>query len=262
MTTQLHLVLVRPIYPSNIGFCARVCGNMGVTRLIIIAPQCNSNELEAHQRAAGAQDSLNSAITYSSWDEFYANEGSGIRIGFTRRGGKNRPVPQLSDLLEHVKTQIPEESWKENIYLVLGPEDDGLNAEDLSLMNFQAQLPIYGPMGSMNLAHAALLASYIVQDFFKAPLQMSGHDNVISKPSTKLEYNPDSVKEWLTHLGLDVSHPTKSIASIVNNMVLRSAPSSRELQVWEKVVQNSIRLLKKIKPEEKWQHGSKSKASE
>jgi tRNA C32,U32 (ribose-2'-O)-methylase TrmJ len=262
MNAKIHLVLVRPIYPSNVGFCARACGNMGADRLILIAPQCDIHEHEAHQRAAGAQEPLKNSIIYNSWDDFYAVEGSGIRIAFTRRGGKNRPVPQLKDLLTHIKDNIPTESWQNDIYLFLGPEDDGLNAEDLSLVNFQAQLPIYGSMGSMNLGHAALLAMFIVQDFLGNPLQMSGHDNVISKPSTKLEYNAESVKQWLMHLGLDVSHPTKSIASIVNNMVLRSAPSSRELEVWEKVVQNSIRLLKKVAPEEKWQHGSKSKPSQ
>ncbi|MCB0348010.1 MAG: RNA methyltransferase [Bdellovibrionales bacterium] len=257
MNTKLHLVLVRPIYPSNVGFCARACGNMGADSLIVIAPQCDINEHEAHQRAAGAQESLKNTKIYATWDDFYEAHGSGLRIAFTRRGGKNRPVPQLTDLLDHVKTKIPADSWQDDIYLFLGPEDDGLNAADLELINFQAQLPVYGKMGSLNLGHAALLALYITQDFLKKPLLMSGFDNVISKPSTKIEFNSKSVKEWLELLGQDVSHPTKSIASILSNMVLRAAPSSRELVVWEKIVQNSIRLLKKVKPEDKCQHNSK-----
>jgi tRNA C32,U32 (ribose-2'-O)-methylase TrmJ len=262
MNTNVNLVLVRPIYASNVGFCARACANMGANRLIVIAPLCDLDEREAHQRAAGAQEPLEKSTVYKTWQDFYDNEGNGLRIAFTRRGGKNRPIPQLSEVLQHMRAEIPQETWQDDIYLFLGPEDDGLNAEDLERINFQAQLPTYGSMGSLNLGHAALLALYIVQNFLEKPLQMTGHNNVISKPSTKLEYNVQSVKNWLELLGLDVSHPTKSIANIVNNMVLRSAPSSREIEVWEKVIQNTNRLLKKLKPEDKWQKASKSKASE
>ncbi len=257
MSTKVHLVLVKPIYPSNVGFCARACGNMGADSLLVIAPQCDIHQHEAHQRAAGAQESLKNTIIYPTWEDFYAAHGVGLRIAFTRRGGKNRAVPQLTELLDHMKTSIPKETWEENIYLFLGPEDDGLSAADLELLNFQAQLPVYGKMGSLNLGHAALLALYITQNFLEKPLEMHGFDNAISKPSQKIEYNANSVKEWLQLLGQDVSHPTKSIASTLSNMILRAAPSSRELIVWEKIVQNSIRLLKKIPPEDKWQRNSK-----
>lgn len=258
MKPTIDLVLVRPIYPSNIGFCARACANLGANRLVIIDPQCNLDDLDAKRRAAGAQEAFSNKVTYSSWKNFLENDGEGLKIAFTRRGGKNRPVPIFNELLLHINKNIPEDS-KKNIFLILGPEDDGLNAEDLMHTNLYAQLPVYGEMGSYNLGHAAILSLYIIKNFYNfSTVEDLAAAPISQNQNKEARYDLNILQTWLEQLGLDVSHPTKSTASIINNMILRSCPTYREVDVWNKVLQNTIRLLKKLKPEDKWQkHTSK-----
>src|SRR5690349_16463745 len=89
--SNICVVLVGTLYPTNVGAAARAIANMGADRLILVQPQCEINS-KARQGAAGAQKSLEDITIYKDWDEFYSREGDGIRIALTRRDGKQRQV--------------------------------------------------------------------------------------------------------------------------------------------------------------------------
>ena len=65
----LSIVLMRPIYPRNIGMCARALSNMGGGDVICIAPQCELDD-EMKEGAAGAQDQLQRLKIY---DDFHGH---------------------------------------------------------------------------------------------------------------------------------------------------------------------------------------------
>ena len=87
--TRVNVVLVRPMYPRNIGMCARSMANMGTGRLVLIAPQCEL-DYDAQQGATHAQEILKEAKTYKSLDAFYNEEGEGVRIALSGRAGELR----------------------------------------------------------------------------------------------------------------------------------------------------------------------------
>jgi tRNA/rRNA methyltransferase len=251
----INLVLVRTIYPSNIGSVARVMGNMGADRLILIDPQCEINS-KAREGAAGAQIYLASRSIYSHWDEFYQNERSGIRIGLTRRTGKLRTDISLNEVLPKLNLNLSDSSPLQ-IYLIFGPEDNGLSADDLALLNFSASLPIFGDFPSMNLSHAALLACYLVRDWAQDLAineivpdiidqpKMNPQESFIGKRKTGGLYFPDqAIRTWLEAIGFSLEKRRASAYTTIRRLLLQNQPSETELHVLEAVLQQNIRKLR------------------
>jgi tRNA/rRNA methyltransferase len=240
---NLHVVLVRTEYSSNIGATARAMANMGADRLILIDPKCPLDD-RAKEMAAGAQDQLTRAQTYSSWNDFFASEGEGLRLGLTRRGGHQRKVFPLKAKLAELQTAS---RIAENVYLFFGPEADGLNSEDLAYMNFTVHLPIYGEFGSLNLAQAALLTLFIVRESLPnsdRPTQVKG----TTPESVQPLYFPDRlIKEWLTAMGFNVQARRASAYLTLRKLFLQNLPTRHEIQVLEAVLQQNIRKLKSIR---------------
>lgn len=240
MRPPVHLVLVRTIYPANIGYCSRAICNMGANRLILIDPQCDICDYSARQSAAGGQKPLLERTHYDNWQQFHAKETKGIKIALTRRDGKKRPTPVLNDLLSDIQQNYGPEFLLQPIYLVMGPEDVGLASSDLEHLNFFASLPTGGEFGSLNLAHASLLTMYIVNDFYKSFSPPEAIEPAISN------FSNESFMQWLNYLGLDLSIPQKNIGSQISRMLYRSIPTDKESELWEKVVNQTIRRLKEL----------------
>lgn len=234
---KIFVVLVRPEYSSNVGAAARALANMGGDRLILIDPQCTIDE-KAKQAAAGAQTHLQNLIQYPDWPSFYSREGEGVRIAFSRRGGKKRKVLALDSTLE----RISRESAK-NIYLIFGPEADGLNADDLAFVNFCCHLPVFGEFGSMNLAQAVLLGLFITRQRFppsKKARQITGE----SAEAVDAFYFPDAlIRQWLVAMGFDVQARRSSAYLTLRRLFLQNLPTRHEIQVLESVLQQNIRKL-------------------
>lgn len=239
---MIKIVLVRSEYASNIGMAARAGANMGASDLILIDPKCRLG-IKARQGAAGAQELLKSHTTYKNWELFYKNEPDGIRIAFSRRGGKKRKVYQLIDVVKKVK------KLKQNnktVYLIFGPEDNGLDVDDLAYIHYTCCLPIYGSFGSLNLAQAVLLACYIVRQQMP-PIEMPAQLTAENEAAFKDFYFPDStIKEWLTAMGFDISARKSSAYLTLRRLFLMNHPTKHEFQVLEAILQQNIRKLKSL----------------
>lgn len=231
---NINIVLVRTIYPSNIGSVARVIGNMGASRLILVNPQCEIDS-KARSSAAGAQDWLNNRTVYPDLTSFYKAEGEGLRIALTRRSGKlrsTRPLTDILDIFEAEAGALPP------IYLFFGPEDNGLDASELELVNFCCSLPVPGKFKSMNLSHSVLLSLYLVQSLNKSK-------SFAPTPQLTPAYFPEeTVKEWISAMGFDWKKRRRSAFDSVKKILLASTASSRQIKVFEAILQQSIRKMR------------------
>lgn len=233
---ELNAVLVRTEYSSNIGASARALANMGGDRLILIDPRCDVLDEPSKQGAAGAQEALRQATVYASWSEFFKNEGEGLRIGMTRRTGRNRKVFPLDQKLREISA--PEG----HVYLIFGPEADGLDQEDLAYTNFACHLPAQGEFASLNLAQAVLLSMYIAHPFFKTP--KPGLEVAKNEAVQPFYFPDDLIKEWLEAMGFDVEARKASAYITLRRLFLQNLPTKHELQVLEAILQQNIRKLK------------------
>ncbi len=260
--TTIHLVLVRTIYPSNIGMAARALANMGGQQLILIDPHCDINS-KARQGAAGAQRWLEECRTYPSWADFLKFETTGIRIGLTRRQGRFRRLYQLEEV---VPSLIAENKSKilSPMYLILGPEDDGLSGQDLEMVHLCASLPTYGSFASLNLAQASLLSLFVLQRDLQMALRNETqnqyqYDSEMSLANHDLSQRPHKPEEvswiapedllvrWLTAIGFDPQDRQGSALKILKRWVLQSVPTQYEWHVLSSIIEKTIRSITKPK---------------
>lgn len=235
---SMNVVLVRTEYSSNVGASARAAANMGADRLILIDPRCDVDNEKARQMAAGAQDMLAGAVRYTSWNDFFAHEGQGVRIALSRRGGRKRKVFALEEIVSEKLSGV-----EEPIYFIFGPEADGLDADDLAFVNFCCSLPVYGEFGSLNLAQAVLLALFLVKQKTGAaqPDQIKGG----SVKSVQPFYFPDQlIKDWLTAMGFNIRARKASAYLTLRRLFLQNQPTEHEIHVLESILQQNIRKLK------------------
>lgn len=237
---NIHVALVRSEYASNIGATARAMANMGAHRLILIDPRCPLDE-RAREMAAGAQTQLAAAVSYPSWKEFLAHEGEGLRLALTRRGGRKRKIFALEEKLAEFAaagTEVPE-----NLYLIFGPEADGLDSDDLAYANFAVHLPVYGEFASLNLAQAVLLALFMVRQKFKPEIMPTQVKGAVSETVQPLYFPDGLIKEWLTAMGFNVNARRASAYLTLRRLFLQNLPTRHEIQVLEAVLQQNIRKL-------------------
>ena len=65
---EIHIVLVEPSHPGNIGATARAMKTMGLTSLILVRP-ARFPDPQADWRAAGATDVLDAALVADDLSE-------------------------------------------------------------------------------------------------------------------------------------------------------------------------------------------------
>jgi tRNA C32,U32 (ribose-2'-O)-methylase TrmJ len=231
-------VLVRTENPANIGSSFRAVCNMGGDRMVLVAPEKPMND-QSKMLAAGVSEKLSEVTSYSSWNDFYAAEGEGLRIAFTRRSGRKRPVVPFTNILNSLKRR------PRHLYLYFGPESDGLNAEDLSFANHLCHLPVFGSFGSLNLSQAVLLALYLVRERFpikgKTMAQTLGPEPEAVAPM----YFPDQlIKDWLTAMGFNIKARKASAYLTLRDLFLVKMPTRHQIQVLEAILQQNIRKLR------------------
>lgn len=239
---NLHVILVRTEHSANIGACMRAMANMGVQRLILVDPRC-AIDSAARAMAAGAEDLLSNVVRYASWPEFFASEGDGLRIAMTRRGGRKRKVVALEKVLANLTVGAEAGGDSRNLYIVFGPEADGLDSDDLAMMNFSCHLPVFGDFASFNLSQAVLLTLFMLRQKFPPQehfRQVTGKPSAVVAPF----YFPDDlIKQWIRAMGFDVEARRASAYLTLRRLFLQNQPTAHELRVLEAILRQNIRKL-------------------
>lgn len=244
---DLRIVLVQPIYERNIGAASRAMSNMGVDRMILIAPQCEIT-FEAQQAAATGQEGLQNRIVYSSWDEFYKSEPRGYMIATTTKDGRGRQVQDLASVFTEIKSKLKSEDSVSDIpviHLVFGREDWGLSTKDIENAHFSCAIPTYGPNASLNLAQAVLLGLFIFRSVFggvKTKLEGQQKPKALQKKPANV-FPDQTLKSWLQAMGFNLDNKKVNVYTTLKRMMLQNVPSAKEFRVLEIVLQQSIRKL-------------------
>ena len=239
---NLKVVLVGSKYPRNIGMAARVLSNYALKDLILVSPQCDPHAFEVRQGAAEGQEPLAHLKVYKTWEEFYASEQEGPRIAFSRREGKKRQSTTIPQLL---KMDIIDQSLP--CYLIFGSEDKGLSNQDLKLVHRLCHFELPGTTKSMNLSHAVLFAIKSFYDFDTTAPSVTEVSSPIFDPEKTL-------RMWLECLDIDLDTHTKVNAlTVIQQMILKSSPTSKELHILDSLIQQTVRRLEQRKTDN---HGS------
>jgi len=224
---ECTIVLVRPKYPRNIGMVSRAMSNFGHKRLILIEPLCELDR-QANKGAAQGQEPLRSCVTYQSWDEFADNEAEGPRIAFSRRDGRRRPVFQIDELADWAPLHEGRP-----VSLIFGTEDHGLSRNDLKWAHRTCTLNIPGPLKSLNLSHAVVLA---LSQLPQVEQSKTPEPEAIKTPDAQLE-------RWLIALNFDLSSKNWNAFHSMRQMIMKANPTHREMELFHSIVEQTLRRL-------------------
>jgi tRNA/rRNA methyltransferase len=160
----LHLVLVEPAGPLNVGSVARLCANFGIEQLRLVAPRCDPLGEEARRMAVHGVGLLERATTYPSLALALADCG---RVVATSGRGEGEPQPPLGptealDWLLAGPTSRP-------TALVFGREDRGLSRDELLQAGRLLQISSSPTYPSLNLSHAVAVVLHSLQERRQLP---------------------------------------------------------------------------------------------
>ncbi|HEO9033897.1 tRNA/rRNA methyltransferase [Serratia nevei] len=152
---QLHIVLVAPARPENVGAAARAMKTMGFTSLRIV-------ESEAHLQPAarwvahGAGEILDGVQTFATLEQALADVDFTVATTARSRARFHyycTPPELLAQLSER-------QQWVGQAALVFGREDSGLTNEELAMADLLTGVPMQADYPSLNLGQAVMVYCY------------------------------------------------------------------------------------------------------
>lgn len=152
---QLHIILVSPARPENVGAAARAMKTMGFASLRIVDSQAH-RQPEAGWVAHGSNEILQDAIHFNTLEEALAD--IDFTVATTARSRARfhyycTPVELLGQLEE-------KRGWINNAALVFGREDSGLTNEELAQADILTGVPMVADYPSLNLGQAVMVFCY------------------------------------------------------------------------------------------------------
>jgi tRNA (cytidine32/uridine32-2'-O)-methyltransferase len=151
---NLRIVLVGTQHPGNIGAAARAMKTMGLSQLVLVAPE-KSPDRDTQAMAAGADDLVEAAPVFATLAEAVAD--CRLVLGCTAR---NRRV-QLEQLLpREAAARALGIASADPVAIVFGRERTGLDNNELQLCHAAVHIPSDPDFSSLNLAAAVQVLAY------------------------------------------------------------------------------------------------------
>ncbi len=171
MLDNLAVVLFSPKFSENVGSAARACANMGVRRLILVAPRDYDPGRAAALATSKGQEVLARMEVHETLagalTPFASVYGTTARTGGWRKGilTPETAAPLVCESL----------GAGEQVAVVFGPEEAGLTNQETQICGRLVTIPTSEDASSLNLAQAVLIALYeIFKESLKKPFEPAG----------------------------------------------------------------------------------------
>ncbi len=152
---RIRIVLVGTQHPGNIGSAARALKTMGLSRLVLVAPQRFPHD-DALALAAGADDVLACAVRVETLAEAVSD--CRLVLGCTARS-RRVPLEELSPRVAAARAREAALAGAEAA-LVFGRERTGLENDELQLCHAAVHIAANPDYSSLNLAAAVQVLAY------------------------------------------------------------------------------------------------------
>ena len=154
--SHIHIILVEPKVPGNIGAVARAMTTMGLSRLVLVNPAEFRHEAEARWMAHGAGEILDNARVVPALDD--AVNDLALVIGTTNRtrGIWLSPIQPI----EAACAELSSVARSQPCGILFGREDRGLLNDELQRCNVIARIPAATSYPSLNLAQSVMVCAY------------------------------------------------------------------------------------------------------
>lgn len=229
----IRIILVEPAGALNVGSVARVMKNMDLRQLVLVNPRCDHLGAEARQMAVHAPEILEAAHVVDSLPEGL----SGCQKAIAATGRPYTPTFTL----EHPRAVLPwllSSGTTESAALIFGPEDRGLNNEELKYAQRLIYIPANPAYPSLNLAQAVAICCYEIyqlihqpqSDLFTAPAPaVPLTASATTAPLEQLEGFYQQLERLLLEVGYLYPHTASRRMQKFRRLFNRAVPTSEEV---------------------------------
>lgn len=248
---RLRIVLVGTQHPGNIGSAARAMKTMGLTRLVLVAPE-KAPSVESYALAAGADDVLAGATTCATLAEAVAD--CRLVLGCTAR---SRRVA-LEELLprDAAARAVGEAAAGAEVALVFGRERTGLSNDELQLCHASVHIPANPDYSSLNLAAAVQVLSYELRLAVLAAAAPAGSDGEGAErrepPASHAEMEGffAQLGDTLDAIDFHKGRAPESAMRKLRRLYLRAALDSREVRILRGILADAQRMASLARKED------------
>jgi len=152
---NIKIILIGTTHPGNIGATARAMKTMGLSNLALVSPKYFPSA-EAIARASGADDILNNAQVFETFEE--SLKGCQLIFGCSVRQ-RSLPLPVLTPRTCAEKALLS----KTKVAIVFGREHSGLTNREMDFCNYLVTIRTNPDFYSLNLASAVQVIAYELQ---------------------------------------------------------------------------------------------------
>lgn len=240
---RVRIVLVGTQHPGNLGSAARAMKTMGLTRLVLVAPEKEPNA-ESLALAAGADDVLDGCSLVP--DLAGALAGCRLVLGCTARS-RRVALPELTPREAAARLVADARQPGEgDIALVFGRERTGLTNEELHLCHAAVHIPANPDYSSLNLAAAVQVLAYEVRmallDATDAPGPAEPRDPPASHE--QLEGFYAQLGETLDAIDFHKGRAPESALRKLRRIFNRAAMDEREVRLLRGVLADAQRMAR------------------
>ncbi|MBI4858912.1 MAG: RNA methyltransferase [Candidatus Riflebacteria bacterium] len=232
-SNPILIVLVKPLYPGNVGAVARAMANCGLTELTVVGCRWDGWPREAYQLASGADPILRSARRVDTLAE--ALQDSVLAAATTSRDRADG-VPLVTHREAAPRLLAARASGR--VAVVFGPEDRGLSGDEMALCSVRIRIPTSTMHSSLNLAQAVLLVAHEMFVIGSSTDVAPGSSAASPLPADLGEQNSlfDELQALLDSVGfLNPQNPDHIMKSI-RQVFLRGRLDDREVRIFRGMV--------------------------
>ena len=152
---NVSVILVKTLQPGNIGSVARAMDNMGLRRLLLVAPAQEIND-ECRRMAGKSIWLVEDAPRFANFDSAVADEHMLVAATSARNRHLRRPICTPREAAPLILAR----ARKQRVSLVFGPEQTGLTSSQLARCQLWVSIPANSAAPVLNLSQAVLILCY------------------------------------------------------------------------------------------------------
>lgn len=224
---RCRVVLVRPKFAGNLGATARAMRNMGLSELVLVAPEADPADRQARQLSTHGEEILDQARVVADLGEAVADcvlvAGTSARTGGPfRRQSVGSPEAIASLLVEALNVGPTA--------LVFGPESSGLDNAEVTRCHHLIHIPADPTYPALNLSQAVVICTYELR---KAWLRRS-EPTATAAPVAAFadqEHMFDRLQAALEEIHFLYGTNAASLMHALRHLIGRARPSPMEVDV-------------------------------
>jgi tRNA (cytidine32/uridine32-2'-O)-methyltransferase len=244
---RIRIVLVGTQHPGNIGSAARAMKTMGLSRLVLVAPE-RAPDADSYALAAGADDVLASATIHPTLAAAVAD--CRLVLGCTARS-RRIALEELEPRAAGARVVAAAASGSE-IAVVFGRERTGLTNDEYELCHTAIHIPANPAYSSLNLAMAVQVMSYEIRLAMLAAAPASIGEEAAREeerrepPASHAEMEGffAQLADTLDAIDFHKGRAPESAMRKLRRLFLRAHPDTREVRILRGVLADAQRMAR------------------